>query len=80
MKQGATGWLRLDLAEGICRLSICNPPANLLTPPLCADLTATWEAAEADPTVTAIVLDSGLADFSHGAPPGEPVAAVAALC
>jgi 3-hydroxyacyl-CoA dehydrogenase len=80
VKQGATGWLRLDLAEGICRLSMCHPPANQLTPPLCADLTATWAAAEADPAITAIVLDSGLADFSHGVPPGEAVAAVAALC
>lgn len=80
MKQEATGWLRQDRTGGICRLTLCHPSANLLSPLLCAELAAAIGAAEADPTITALVIDSGLTDFSHGVPPGEDVVAVSALC
>lgn len=80
MKQEATGWLRQDRTGGICRLTLCLPPANLLSPSLCADLSAALATAEADPDIRAIVLDSGLADFSHGLALGEEIAPVTALC
>lgn len=80
MKQEATGWLRQDRTGGICRLTLCHPSANLLSPLLCAELSNALDGAEADSALTAIVIDSGLADFSHGTAPGEDIAAVAALC
>lgn len=80
MKQAVTGWLRQDRRGGILRLTLCHTPGNLLTPAICAELTAALDAVEGDASLTAVVLDSGLEDFSHGVAVGEDVAALAALC
>ena len=80
MKQGATGWLRHDRMGGVLRLTLCHAPGNLFTPALCAEVGTEFDRAEADATVSAVILDSGLDDFSHGIAAGEDVAALAALC
>ncbi len=80
MKQEATGWLRQDRTGEVLALSLCHAPGNLLSAAFCADVTAALDGAQTDGAVRAIVLDSGLADFSHGSAPGDDPSAVAMLC
>jgi enoyl-CoA hydratase/carnithine racemase len=55
--------LRVDVGGGVCRVTIDNPPINLLDIPLMIELDRLGREAEADPDVRALVLRSANPEF-----------------
>jgi enoyl-CoA hydratase/carnithine racemase len=55
--------LRVRVADGVARAAIAEPPANVMTLPLFAELSRFAEEVEADPAVRVVVLASEDPDF-----------------
>jgi enoyl-CoA hydratase/carnithine racemase len=55
--------LRVGVAGGVCRVTIDNPPINLLDVPLMIELDRLGREVEADPTVRVLVVGSANPEF-----------------
>ena len=60
---------------GVAILEISNPPANVVSAPVCAALTEALDAALADQSIGQIVIAAAGSDFSTGLDFAEPSAA-----
>lgn len=63
--------VRREVADGIAQLTLCNPPANILTRAVLGDVRAHLTDLEGDPSLRVLLLRAEGKHFSAGADVGE---------
>ena len=57
--------LKLDQQNGVCFVTIDNPPVNVMTPRLYQELVAVTEQVEGDDSIRVVVFQSADPDFFY---------------